>query len=70
MHATKSLKAKIILYFLYTTKKTSKKKYFNMHVGFNNQFIKVMRTWPIFQKNQKKYFVLLTSLLRRVFLES
>jgi len=29
-----------------------------MHFGFNNQFIKVMRTWPIFQKNQKKYFVL------------
>ena len=24
-----------------------------MHFGFNNQFIKVMRTWPIFQK---KYF--------------
>ena len=27
-----------------------------MHFGFNNQFIKVMRTWPIFQKNQKKIF--------------
>jgi len=21
-----------------------------MHFGFNNQFIKVMRTWPIFKK--------------------
>jgi len=25
-----------------------------MHFGFNNQFIKVMRTWPIFQKKSKK----------------
>jgi hypothetical protein len=24
-----------------------------MHFGFNNQFIKVMRTWPKFQKFQK-----------------
>ena len=29
-----------------------------MHFGFNNQFIKVMRTWPIFKKQLKKYFVL------------
>jgi hypothetical protein len=28
-----------------------------MHFGFNNQFIKVMRTRPIFQKIPKKYFV-------------
>jgi hypothetical protein len=26
---------------------------FNMHFDFNNQFIKVTRTWPIFQKNLK-----------------
>jgi len=45
------------LYF-HTTKKTSKKKKFSMHFNFNNQFIKVIRTWPIFQKNTKKYFVL------------
>jgi hypothetical protein len=25
-----------------------------MHFGFNNQFIKIMRTWQIFQKNPKK----------------
>ena len=39
---------KIILHF-YTTKKTSKKIYiyFIMHFGFNNQFIKVMRTLAI-----------------------
>jgi hypothetical protein len=24
-----------------------------MYFGFNNQFIKVMRTWPIFQKSKK-----------------
>jgi len=31
-----------------------------MHFGFNNQFIKVMKTWPIFQKNQKIFcFVLM-----------
>jgi len=27
-----------------------------MHFSFNNQFIKVTRTWPIFQKNTKKIF--------------
>jgi hypothetical protein len=30
-----------------------------MHFGFNNQFIKIMRTRPIFQKFQKKSFFLL-----------
>jgi hypothetical protein len=34
-----------------------------MHFGFNNQFIKVMRTWPIFQKNQKIFcFVLMSGI--------
>ena len=48
MHTAKFLKTKI---FFYTTKKTKKYIcYFSMHFGFNNQFIKVMRTWPIFQK--------------------
>jgi hypothetical protein len=28
-----------------------------MHFGFNNQFIKVTRTWPIFQKIQKNIFL-------------
>jgi hypothetical protein len=32
-----------------------------MHFAFNNQFIKVTRTWPIFQKFQKNYFVFLIS---------
>ena len=28
-----------------------------MHFGFNNQFIKITRTRPKFQKFQKNYFV-------------
>jgi hypothetical protein len=35
------------------------KKGFSMHFGFNNQFIKVMRTRPIFQKEQKNLFCFL-----------
>jgi hypothetical protein len=59
MHTAKSLKNKnkIILYF-HIAKKISK-IYINMHFGFNNQFIKVTRTRPIFQKFQKNYFVFL-----------
>jgi hypothetical protein len=30
-----------------------------MHIGFNNQFIKVTRTRPIFQKTSKKIFCFL-----------
>jgi len=56
MHTAKSLKTKKNLY-----NKENKKYiyiyiyicYFSMHFGFNNQFIKVMRTWPIFQKKSK-----------------
>jgi hypothetical protein len=33
----------------------------SMHFGFNNQFIKVTRTKPIFQKFQKIIFFLLIS---------
>ena len=64
MHTAKSHKEKITSYF-HTTKKTSKKKLcFSMHFGFNNQFIKVTRTWPVFQKNPKKLFcVLLISMI-------
>jgi hypothetical protein len=60
MHTAKSLKEKITSYF-HTTKKTSKNKCFSMHFGFNNQFIKVTITWPIFQKFQKNYVVFLIS---------
>jgi hypothetical protein len=55
MHTTKSLK-KIISCF--HKKKIQKNIYFSMHFGFNNQFIKVLRTKPIFQKTPKKYVVL------------
>jgi hypothetical protein len=36
-----------------------------MYFGFNNQFIKVMRTRPIFQKNTQKicYFVLVSMIM-------
>jgi len=51
MHMAKSLKEKITLYF-HTTK--IQKICISMHLGFNNQFIKVTRTRPIFQKNTKK----------------
>jgi len=62
MHTAKSLKAKNHIVFFIQQKKT-KKNYFSMHFGFNNQFIKVMKTWPIFQKNQKIFcFVLMSGI--------
>jgi hypothetical protein len=59
MHTSKSLKKNYII-FSYNKEKL-KKKCFSMHFSFNNQFIKVTRTWPIFQKFQKNYFVFLIS---------
>jgi hypothetical protein len=47
MHTAKSLK-KIISYF--HTTKIQKTIGISMHFDFNNQFIKVTRTKPIFQK--------------------
>jgi len=44
MHMSKSLKAKKIILYFHTTKKTSKNICFSMHFDFNNQFIKVTRT--------------------------
>jgi len=49
MHTTKSLNNNNNKLYFRTTKKISK-IYINMHFGFNNQFIKVMRTRLIFQK--------------------
>jgi hypothetical protein len=48
MHTAKSLKdkKKIITSYFHTTKYTY--ICFSMHFGFNNQFIKVMRTKAIF----------------------
>jgi hypothetical protein len=62
MHMAKSLKdkKKIITWYFPTTKIKSycflhikqkhSKKGFRMHFGFNNKFVRAMRTWPIFQK--------------------
>ena len=61
MHTAKSLKIKKLILYFHTTKKTSKRKVFSMHFGFNNQFIKVTRTWPIFQKIQF-FFVLVSGI--------
>jgi hypothetical protein len=54
MHTTKSLKNKKnhIVFSYY--KENFKKICISMHFDFNNQFIKVTRTRPIFQKFQKK----------------
>jgi len=62
MHTTKSLKEKITSYF-HTTK--IQKICINMHLGFNNQFIKVTRTRPIFQKTPIKifYFLLISGIM-------
>jgi hypothetical protein len=69
MHTAKSLKSKKIILYFHTTNKTSiyiyiyvKLQYiicFSMHLGFNNQFIKVTRTRSIFQKTPKKIFCFL-----------
>jgi hypothetical protein len=57
MHTAKSLKTKKSYFIFIQQRKLKKKKYyFSMHFGFNNQFIKVMRTLTNISK--KKYFVL------------
>jgi len=59
MHMAQSLKDKKKKHHIvFAYRKQKKFKIcFSMHFGFNNQFIKVMRTRPIFQKIPKKYFV-------------
>jgi len=56
MHTAKSLKEKITSYF---HKTKILKICISMHLDFNNQFIKVTRTRPIFQKTPKKIFCFL-----------
>jgi hypothetical protein len=46
-------------YHIFIRRKFQNKKGFSMHFGFNNQFIKVMRTKSIFQKFKKKSFYFL-----------
>ena len=42
---------------------------FNMYFGFNNQFIKVMRTKPIFKKYPKNIFVLLVTGIKNLYVK-
>ena len=58
MHTTKPLKVKNSYCIFIQQRKLKIYIYFSMHFGFNNQFIKVTRTWPKFQKNPKKIFCL------------
>ena len=58
MHTAKSLKnnnKNHHIVFSYN-KENFKKICISMHFGFNNQFIKITRTRPIFQKFQKNLF--------------
>jgi len=57
MHTAKPLKVKNS-YCIFIQQRKLQKKKFSMHFGFNNQFIKVTRTWPKFQKKSKKIFCL------------
>jgi len=54
MHTAKSLKTKKSYFIFIQQRKLKKKYYFSMHFGFNNQFIKVMRTLANISK--KKIF--------------
>jgi len=57
MHTAKSLKNKKKSYCIFIQQRKFQKICISMHFDFNNQFIKVTRTRPIFQKFQKNYFV-------------
>ena len=59
MHTAKSLRDKKKIHIIFYTKKYKNSKIcFSMHFGFNNKFIRAMRTRPIFQKNTKEFFFL------------
>jgi len=57
MHTIKSLENKKKSYCIFIQQRKFQKICINMHFSFNNQFIKVTRTRPIFKNFQKKYFV-------------
>ena len=52
-------------HIIFSYKKKIQKIYISMHLGFNNQFIKVTRTRPIFQKTPIKifYFLLISGIM-------
>jgi hypothetical protein len=58
MHTAKSLKNKKS-YCIFIQQRKFQKICINMHFNFNNQFIKVTRTRPIFQKFKKNLFCFL-----------
>jgi hypothetical protein len=55
MHTAKSLKAKNHIVLSY--KRENQKHVLTCILAFNNQFIKVTRTWPIFQEIKKKFSI-------------
>jgi hypothetical protein len=57
MHTAKFFKNIKNSHCIFIQKKLKKKYVLTCILSFNNQFIKVLRTRPIFQKYQKKYFV-------------
>jgi hypothetical protein len=62
MHTAQSLKTKKKSCIFIQQRKLQKKN-ISMHFGFNNQFIKVTRTRPIFQKKSKIFcFVLMSGI--------
>jgi len=60
MHMAKSLKAKNHIVLSY--KRENQKHVLTCILAFNNQFIKVTRTWPIFQEIKKKLVSGITNL--------
>jgi hypothetical protein len=54
----KSLKTKKSCRIFIQQRKLQKKNYFSMHFGFNNRFIKVMRTLANISKNKNKSNIL------------
>jgi len=58
-HIVFSYKKNHIVFFIciHKTKKQNSKIGFSMHFGFNNKFVRAMRTRPIFQKISKNIFV-------------
>jgi hypothetical protein len=56
MHTAKSLKTKKSYFIFIQQRKLKQIYYFSMHFGFNNQFIKVMRTLANISKKKNILF--------------
>ena len=66
MHTVKSLKEKKN-HIIFSYNKNSK-LYINMYFGFNNQFIKIIKTRPIFQKIPKQIIFFLILKITRFYI--